>query len=419
MKKVIVFLLLINIFFGKLITASSHSDTDLFYRLVFNKKSYTKNITQVEFLILFGRLLSLTNDEVPNQFVVPLENTPKWAEKEVEIVQNKFGKLVPYYLDSFDPKESITKKDVSKLLYVYLDLDNPKLKLNSPIEYNLSFYKPEDGYKVMIDNEILPNTSRNFLTKLEASTALLKVFHMRKERLFGNKRKSPSSYANLANISILNEKEPKEEKVIYTNESVTSIKSNFGLSNSYIWRGMAQANTGDPAVYGGLDTALNENISLGTWISNVGFADNTTYEWDFYGSYSNSLTLFTELDYEMGLIYYAYPDSQSESSIDFSEGYISISKNNLNFSYYIMLSGPNNASIGSDTYLNISFTNNIIQDFEFFAGIGFYEGNIMISKSQTDYLVGISKNGFTYATLGVFESDKKPIMQVKYEWDVF
>ena len=246
MKKVIVFLLLINIFFGKLITASSHSDTDLFYRLVFNKKSYTKNITQVEFLILFGRLLSLTNDEVPNQFVVPLENTPKWAEKEVEIVQNKFGKLVPYYLDSFDPKESITKKDVSKLLYVYLDLDNPKLKLNSP---------------VMIDNEILPNTSRNFLTKLEASTALLKVFHMRKERLFGNKRKSPSSYANLANISILNEKEPKKEKVIYSNESVTSIKSNFGLSNSYIWRGMAQANTGDPAVYGGLDTALNENIS--------------------------------------------------------------------------------------------------------------------------------------------------------------
>ena len=43
----------------------------------------------------------------------------------------------------------------------------------------------------------------------------------------------------------------------------------------------------------------------------------------------------------------------------------------------------------------------------------------MITGEQLDYMLSISKNGFTFATIGTDNTEQKPIMQIKYEYSVF
>tara|TARA_A100001015_G_scaffold283196_1_gene348278 strand:- start:268 stop:936 length:669 start_codon:yes stop_codon:yes gene_type:complete len=205
--------------------------------------------------------------------------------------------------------------------------------------------------------------------------------------------------------------------ISYSNDIL--IKGNFGMSNTYIWRGMAQANTGDPAIYGGLDAALSEKVSIGTWVSNVGFSDNTTYEWDIYASYSDTINIITDIGYSLGLIYYAYPDSGADSSIDFTEASLGFSKGSFSFTYYVLLSGPNDAEFADDSYFLVGLNETITQDFEFFVTVGYYTGSTMITGKQVDYSIGLSKDGFTFATLGTDDSNQNPIMQIKYELEVF
>lgn len=82
------------------------------------------------------------------------------------------------------------------------------------------------------------------------------------------------------------------------------LTANIGVTSDYMWRGVTQTNaTGDGAAFsGGIDWAGDSGFYVGTWASNVDWAD---YEWDIYGGYGGSLG---ELSYDINTIYYIYDD---------------------------------------------------------------------------------------------------------------
>jgi uncharacterized protein (TIGR02001 family) len=81
------------------------------------------------------------------------------------------------------------------------------------------------------------------------------------------------------------------------------VSANIGVTSNYIWRGVTQTNE-DPAVSGGIDYAHDSGFYVGTWTSNVDFAD---YEWDIYGGYGGNLT--DDVSFDINTIYYAYDDA--------------------------------------------------------------------------------------------------------------
>jgi len=373
-----------------------------------------------------GRLLNYTQDLAPNQFITPLKNIPIWAEQEVNYVHNKFGKLVPYYFDSFNPKQPVKKDTVVKFINAYLDFNNEDSSKNAKLNFDITFYNEDAGYDFLINYGILPNTARDTLTKQEVATALLKASDIKEERLdYLKQNQAVAKKQSLQQKAVqpkpvveVAKQEDNTKKVSVANKNLL-LEGSVGMSNLYIWRGMTQANSGDSAIYGALDTLLNDNIAVGTFISNVGFSDDTSYEWDLYASYSDSVAFFPNYSYELGFIYYAYPNSQSTSSIDFSEVYASISNDSISLSLFTLVSGPNNAAVANDNYLNFQYVTPIMQNFNFTASLGYYNGSTMITGEQLDYMLSISKNGFTFATIGTDNTEQKPIMQIKYEYSVF
>lgn len=81
--------------------------------------------------------------------------------------------------------------------------------------------------------------------------------------------------------------------------------ANVTLTNNYMFRGVTQSD-GGPAVQGGFDVSAG-GAYAGVWASSVDFSDDTTMELDFYAGYTNELG--GGWSYDVGAIYYAYPDS--------------------------------------------------------------------------------------------------------------
>jgi len=81
---------------------------------------------------------------------------------------------------------------------------------------------------------------------------------------------------------------------------------NVAITSDYVWRGVTQS-AGDFAIQGGFDYS-NGMFYAGTWASNVDFGDATD----------------TNIEWDVGVIYYAYPDS-SDTDLDFTEIYGALS----------------------------------------------------------------------------------------------
>ncbi|MEM9234012.1 MAG: TorF family putative porin [Pseudomonadota bacterium] len=101
------------------------------------------------------------------------------------------------------------------------------------------------------------------------------------------------------------------------------VSGNVTLTSNYVFRGITQSDDG-PAIQGGFDVSAG-GWYAGTWASSIDFGDDTTMEIDFYGGYSGSLAENTS--YDVGVIYYAYPDSPelATGTQDFFEIYGGVS----------------------------------------------------------------------------------------------
>ena len=97
------------------------------------------------------------------------------------------------------------------------------------------------------------------------------------------------------------------------------LSANIGVTSNYMWRGVTQTDDG-AAVQGGIDWAHESGFYLGTWASNIDWGVGSSgVEVDFYGGYAGE---YNDFGYDVGLIYYYYPDSAYDDS-DFYELYLS------------------------------------------------------------------------------------------------
>jgi uncharacterized protein (TIGR02001 family) len=162
--------------------------------------------------------------------------------------------------------------------------------------------------------------------------------------------------------------------------AMADVAANVGVVTNYIWRGVSQTSDG-PAVQGGVDWEHESGFYLGTWMSNVdfgGLADNNEVELDLYGGYGGTVG---EVDWDAGLIYYAYPLTDD---VNFLEIYGAGTWKWLSFGLNYTVSGDANspsAFRGGDYYLFVAGDWDLGNDWGVGATIGAYDFDDLSSSS--------------------------------------
>ncbi|WP_286263372.1 TorF family putative porin [Thalassotalea atypica] len=182
--------------------------------------------------------------------------------------------------------------------------------------------------------------------------------------------------------------------------AVEGLSANVGLSSNYLWRNVSQSDDG-AAISGGIDYASESGFYAGTWASNIDFGDDASYELDLYFGFGGDIG-DTGFGYDVGYIYYAYPDSaESDSDNEYNFGEI---YGGLSYSYFSISANygihNDDGAKWNDSALYISGD----AAFEVADGLelAFHVGNYSFDDDYddgdyTDYGVSLSKNGFTLA----------------------
>lgn len=100
------------------------------------------------------------------------------------------------------------------------------------------------------------------------------------------------------------------------------ISANVGMVSEYSFRAISQSNEA-PAIQGGFDLSHSSGLYAGVWSSNVDFndGDEAHIETDLYAGFSNDIG---GVNYDIGVIYYAYPGADEDREYDFVEGAVSL-----------------------------------------------------------------------------------------------
>jgi uncharacterized protein (TIGR02001 family) len=174
------------------------------------------------------------------------------------------------------------------------------------------------------------------------------------------------------------------------------LSANAAATSNYLWRGQQQGN-GDAAVSGGIDYSNDSGFYAGTWVSNASWADGMTYELDLYAGYGGDIN--ENISYDVGYIYYAYPDAESYTNSNFSEVYGSISVDGFTFGAAVLATSAGEGE-GNDftdsLYLSADYAFELTNGAEVALHLGNYSGDFVGDDDIIDYGVSISKDGFTF-----------------------
>ncbi len=218
--------------------------------------------------------------------------------------------------------------------------------------------------------------------------------------------------------------------------------ANFTAANNYLWRGLTQS-TNEPAMSGGIDWAHESGLYIGTWVSNVDYANATpasgsgdtfNYEHDLYigfaGEFGNGLS------YDIGYLYYNYDES---ADFDFGEIYGSLAYGGFSFTAYVFAhteakeydsTGDGIVNLdfdfGNAFYLSFDYGTTIGNGVDIGLHLGYHDGDFVDgfnfgngTDSYLDFAASVSKGGFGFmvSTTDVDDSEDTPGLQngeVKY-----
>lgn len=180
-----------------------------------------------------------------------------------------------------------------------------------------------------------------------------------------------------------------------TSLAADSLSGNIGITNNYLWRGLQQTN-GDAALSGGIDYAAQSGFYAGTWVSNASWDDEMTYELDFYAGFSGEIK---DLGFDVGFIYYAYPDSKND--VDFSEINASLSYGAFSLSYAV-LADAEGADFADDSYISADVSFELMPEVTLALHVGKGTDDFYAGESFIDYGASLNKSGFT---LGIGKTD--------------
>ena len=193
--------------------------------------------------------------------------------------------------------------------------------------------------------------------------------------------------------------------------AVEGLSANVAVTNNYLWRGLEQTN-GKSAISGGIDYASDSGFYAGTWVSNADWAPEMSYELDFYGGFAGEIN---GLGYDLGLIYYAYPDSRDD--VDFSEISASLSYSVFSLSYAV-LAEAEGAGFADDSYISGDVSFELVSEIGLTLHIGTGTDEFYAGESFIDYSASLSKSGFTFGVSKTDLSDDDMRVFISYGIDI-
>ncbi|WDE12505.1 TorF family putative porin [Thalassomonas haliotis] len=182
-------------------------------------------------------------------------------------------------------------------------------------------------------------------------------------------------------------------------QAVEGLSANVGFTSNYLWRGVSQTDD-SAAISGGLDYAAENGFYAGTWVSNVDFSDDASYELDFYLGFGGDIN--ENISYDLGYIYYAYPDSaesDKDNEYDFGEIYAGITFSNITLAANYGVHNDDGAGWADKAlYISADAEFEVAEGLTLNLHLGDYSfDDDYDSGDYTDYGISLSKSGFTLA----------------------
>lgn len=155
-----------------------------------------------------------------------------------------------------------------------------------------------------------------------------------------------------------------------TSTATAEMSANIGAVSNYLFRGVTQT-LDSAAIQGGIDFEDASGFYAGTWVSNVDFDDETGYELDLYLGFAGEAA--NGIGYDVGYVYYAYPDAPD--SIDFGEiyGEISYEMFYAGLAYTINSDNDDGLFDSGDIYYYIGANLALPEDFSLGLTLGYYD----------------------------------------------
>lgn len=180
--------------------------------------------------------------------------------------------------------------------------------------------------------------------------------------------------------------------------AAADVSFNAAVTSDYRFRGVSQ-NAQDPAIQGGADFSDKSGIYLGIWGSQIDFGPGTDadLEVDLYGGYKFK---GAGIDWDAGLIHYAYPGSQGSLDLPFTEIYLGGTYGPVTVKYYYT-DDYTGTTTKSASYLVASGGVDLGSGFTLNLSLGQSSGGGIkdsFGKNYTDVKVGVSKEfgGFNF-----------------------
>ncbi len=139
--------------------------------------------------------------------------------------------------------------------------------------------------------------------------------------------------------------------------------ASVAIGSDYVFRGVSQTVNDSPTVQGSLDYSIDSfvegiGIYAGVWGSNVQFGtDDGSIELDWYGGLTGEASGIAPdpISWDIGFVYFHYPDSPDASNLDYWEGNISLGYDlgPYSLSAGLAMSPDFTGETGDSAYLNL------------------------------------------------------------------
>ncbi|HEY5679899.1 MAG TPA: TorF family putative porin [Pseudomonadales bacterium] len=176
---------------------------------------------------------------------------------------------------------------------------------------------------------------------------------------------------------------------------------NIAYLTDYRFRGISQGDRSQ-ALQGGFDIELDNGLYAGTWASNVGFTEccgSAGLELNYYAGFAGAFS--EEVDYDVGFLWYNYPEDDADPDLDYYELYGSVSAFGGTFGaafspdYFAetgdfwYLYGDYSFGVAENLSIDLHVGFNLFEDEESFAAfIGPEDGDA--GDNYIDYSIGVS-----------------------------
>lgn len=173
-----------------------------------------------------------------------------------------------------------------------------------------------------------------------------------------------------------------------------AVEANIGATSNYLWRGVSQSSDG-VSISGGLDYSHESGFYAGTWIGAIDFGSGSGTENDYYLGFAGESGDF---GYDVGYIYYAYPESGFEDS-NFGEIYFNGSYGDFGFGVaYTVNSQVADGSLfdTGDMYYNVSYGWELPEEYSLGLTYGYYDFDAGSDGDYGHFQLDLSKGDFTF-----------------------